>query len=211
MRMNRARDDRGLTLVELLVTIAILGIIAVPLSAGLITYFQHTDETNQRLSLSHDSQIAAAYFAQDVAGLGMRDWTKPEFPLVQSVYTNAGGPYPCGSGDQQVVRFLRDDPTNDKASAGVLSVAYWVRTVGGQKQLARVECFGSTVKSDVVVAHNLDPGIPQPVTLSCMPITAPCTDPSVPQIVQLVLHLKSPSVNSTGSLDVTLIGQRRDT
>jgi prepilin-type N-terminal cleavage/methylation domain-containing protein len=206
MRVNRTRDDRGLTLIELLVTIAILGVIAVPLSAALITYFQHTDETNQRLSLSHDSQIAAAYFAQDVVGMGIRNWGDPGFPLVQSVYRSTSGPAPCGTGDQLVMRLLRDDPTEARGTAGVLAVAYWVRTVGGQKQLARVECAADhTVKSDVVVAHNLDSVDPP----SCGPVA--CTDPSVPQTVTLVLHLRSPSLNSSDSLIVTLAGQRRDT
>jgi hypothetical protein len=86
----------------------------------------------------------------------------------------------------------------------VLRVAYWVKTVGGQKQLHRVACDASgTVTSDAVVAHNLfsfTVGCPQ----------AACADATTPQAVRLTLVLRSPK-NGTDSLTVTLDGQRRPT
>jgi len=78
---RRAPEDRGLTLIELLITITILGLIAAPLSAAMIVYFQHTDDTTSRLSLSHDAQIASSYFAPGRAEHGYAaNWTPDDFP-----------------------------------------------------------------------------------------------------------------------------------
>ena len=54
------RRDAGFTLVELLITIVILGIITVPLSGVLIGFFRNADATSDRMALSHDAQISAA-------------------------------------------------------------------------------------------------------------------------------------------------------
>jgi prepilin-type N-terminal cleavage/methylation domain-containing protein len=208
LRAIRARDDRGLTLIELLVVIAILGVIVVPLANALINYLQHVDDTTNRLSLSRDSQIAATQFAQDVASMGRRDWGTADFPQLPSLYTTAGSPVGCAiSGQTLVVRLLSDLPQSTQGSAGVRSVAYvLVPGAGGLQQLHRLMCnSGSTTPtSDLVVAENV-----HDAQLSCPPSN--CTDGSVPQTVQLVLHLKSPNVNSTDSLTVTLYGQRRQT
>ena len=51
-------DDRGVTLTELLVAIAILAIIIVPLSHALIGFVRNTDPTTRRMSESHDIQVA---------------------------------------------------------------------------------------------------------------------------------------------------------
>jgi prepilin-type N-terminal cleavage/methylation domain-containing protein len=203
-RFGRAGHDRGLTLIELLVTITILGIIVVPLTEALSGYFRNTDATTNRLSLSHDAQISAAYFAQDVASMGRRDWTATDFPPLPSFYLTTAVD-PCGAGDQLVMRLLRDDPTAANVTpTPVLRVAYWVKTVGGQKQLHRVGCNASgTVTSDAVVAHNLFS-----FTVGCPPAT--CADATTPQAVRLTLVLRSPT-NGTDSLTVTLDGQRRPT
>jgi prepilin-type N-terminal cleavage/methylation domain-containing protein len=98
----RLRDDDGFTLVELLMSIVILGVIAAPLAAVVIGYFKNSAATSARLNESHDAQIAAAYFAQDVQGIGVRDYddtTSAYFPLLQSVETAVaadGGSNPCG-------------------------------------------------------------------------------------------------------------------
>ena len=209
LRSAAGAGDRGLTLIELLVTITILGIIAVPLSAALITYFQHTDDTTERLSLSHDSQIASAYFAQDVQSMGTRSWSLDGFPLARSVFTDATVPYACGPDTPQaLIRMLWDDPSKDKGGP-VWQVVYYLKPVDdGLSELHRVVCTGSSASAgpDLVVAHNVS----KVLALTC---TSPsnCNSATPPQTVKLILQLKPQKSTVNDSLTVTLTGQRRQT
>jgi prepilin-type N-terminal cleavage/methylation domain-containing protein len=64
------RNDRedGFTLIELLLTVSIGGLLAVALMTTVAVSFQAADSTSARFEESQDAQIAAAYFAADVAG-----------------------------------------------------------------------------------------------------------------------------------------------
>ncbi|MGI5246194.1 PulJ/GspJ family protein [Dactylosporangium sp. CA-139066] len=197
--MHVRRDERGLTLIEVLVAIAILGIIAVPLANAVIGFIRNTDDTTRRLNESHDAQIMVAYFAQDVQSVGVRDWAKDGFPLKQSVFPNVDQ---CGAAgvSKAVVTFAWDD----LARSDVVRVSYVVMTRGAERQLHRIRCTASST-SDTVLAHNVD-GDP---ILSC---TAPidCSAaPGVPQRVTLKVTIKADGGQQP--FTVTLDGQRRQT
>jgi prepilin-type N-terminal cleavage/methylation domain-containing protein len=210
--MRLRRDQRGVTLVEVMIVVVVLGIIVVPLGDALVTYLRHTDEVNLRLSASHDAQISAAYFAQDVQSVGRRDWDSHQFTLAQSVEQNAPattGLFPCGPGGtpNAVVRFAWDDPTNATGTPAVVRVAYVVVTSGDERQLQRLTCRGSaTVTSTVVLAHNLDQDLPGNAAVR---VTCPtsCTSATVPQSVTMTVRIEDPA--NGGSFTVTLTGQRR--
>jgi prepilin-type N-terminal cleavage/methylation domain-containing protein len=207
MHVNRIRrGDDGVTLIELLVAIVLLGVIAVPLGSALISFFHNTNATNDRLAESHDAQIASAYFAQDVQSIGVRNWTGTgPFPLTTSVETNApprSGTFPCGltADANAIVRMAWDDPTSSTARRTVI-VSYVVRQVGTEKQLHRMRCDDGTANptSDVVLAHNVA-SVGTPV------LSGPT---GVPQSVSVTLTIQAPT--DSGSLAVTLFGQRRQT
>jgi prepilin-type N-terminal cleavage/methylation domain-containing protein len=211
--MRLSRDDRGVTLIEVLLAIVILGIIIVPLSNALIAFSRNTDDTSRRLSESHDVQIMAAYFAQDVQSVGVRDWTADGYPLKQSIATNIaydGVPYPCGATGTPaaVVRLAWDDPTTVSGTPDTVRVSYVVENVGAERQLHRIRCVGLSTAptSDIVLAHNLDT-IDAP---SCLPTVACTSAPAVPQTVKLTLTVRNPG-DSGSALPVTLTGQRRQT
>jgi prepilin-type N-terminal cleavage/methylation domain-containing protein len=210
----RRRDDRGVTLVEVMVAIVVIGVIAVPLGNALLTYLRHTDNVNLRLSASHDAQIAAAYFAQDVQSVGTRDWNTPPFDLTQSVEQNApaaGGRFPCGPAGtpNAVVRFAWDDPTNATGAPSLVRVAYVVVGAGGERHLRRLTCVGNaTPTSTLTLAHNLDDDLPAnaAVKVSC---SSTCTAATPPLTVTLTVRIKDPA--NGGSFTVTLTGARRQT
>jgi prepilin-type N-terminal cleavage/methylation domain-containing protein len=211
---RRFRAESGLTLVELLVVIAILGIIALPLGNAMIAFFQHENDTNQRLAVSHDVQIASAYFSQDVASIGVHNWGADGFPPLPSVEVDVGpqaGLSWCGPAGTPVekVRMAWDDPTSPTANPQVRRVAYVVETVGGERQLHRLECNGPaqspTLLSDIVLAHNLDPSFAPTVT--CTPNPS-CTPPGTPQTVTLQFKLHATN-SSEPAVTVTLTGTRR--
>jgi prepilin-type N-terminal cleavage/methylation domain-containing protein len=210
------RDDRGFTLVELLVAIVIMGIIAVPLGNVAISWLHNTDATIARLRESHDAQISAAYFSADVASIGVRSTTyssdaSAPYPLTQSIEENApatGGLFPCGTAGtpDAVIRFAWDDYTSASASAVIQSrVAYVSETdASGQAQLHRLVCAGSAaVISDTVLAHNL-----ASVSVGCTPSPCSGSGADVPVAVKLSLTIHDlQSTDATYHLDLT--GQRR--
>jgi prepilin-type N-terminal cleavage/methylation domain-containing protein len=61
-------DDHGFTLIELIVATSILGMVMAAAVAVLIVSVRTTTATQSRLSESHDAQITAAYFVNDVQG-----------------------------------------------------------------------------------------------------------------------------------------------
>ena len=91
---RRPAGEAGFTLAELLMAVVIIAVIAVPLGNAVIGFLRNTDATSDRLALSHDEQISAAYFAADVAAIGLRDYDAPTdetttTPFLPSIELNA--------------------------------------------------------------------------------------------------------------------------
>jgi len=201
--LRASRGDEGFTLVELLVAIVIIGVITVPLANVVIGYFRNADATTARLLESHDVQIASAYWAQDVASIGIRSATGE---LVQSVWPGASNLYACSTAAGTVIASLAWDEFTGSGVKSIIQVAYVVETVSGQ--LHRVRCQQSSgvvsVVSDVTIAHDLDPLAPPALVCS----TSCAASPAVPESLTLTLKIKDPK-NLGVAYGVTLTGQRR--
>ena len=206
------RSDAGFTLIELLLTITIMGVITLPVGNLMIGFLKNSKATQARLAESHDAQISAAYFAQDVASLGARDWTDTVTPYayLQSVELNVsatGGLYPCGSSGlpNAVIRLAWDDYPSAAGAAPVQTrAAYVVETVGSQQQLHRITCSGNaTPVTDVVMAHDL-----VSATASC---ATSCTGAgsNLPRRITLSLTITDPASAPGTPYSVTLTGDRR--
>ena len=59
-------NDAGFTLVELTISILIIGVVVPVIGGALIFGLKTFGTTSQRLNESHDLQLAASYFASDV-------------------------------------------------------------------------------------------------------------------------------------------------
>lgn len=215
------QDERGFTLVELVLAVVILAIITVPLGNVIISYIRHTDAVTARLNESHDAQVSAAYFSADVASVGVRSTTYSSdpaapYPLTQSIEQDApatGGLFPCGAAGtpDAVIRFGWDDHTNASSSAPTrMRVAYVSIPDGaGQPRLHRLVCTGSaTVVTDTVLVHNL-----VSVSASCASATGPtaCTGSgaATPLIVKVSLTIHNPQSAGAPDYQIELTGQRR--
>jgi prepilin-type N-terminal cleavage/methylation domain-containing protein len=212
--LRRRTSEAGFTLIELLLSVTILGVIALPLGNVMIGFLHNTKTTTGRLAESHDAQISAAYFAQDVASLGARDWadTVTPYAYLQSVEPAApaaGGLYPCGAAalPNAVIRLAWDDYPNGASAAPVRTrAAYVVETVGSQRQLHRITCAGNaTPVTDAVLAHDL-----VSATATC---ATSCTGAgsALPSRITLTLTIADPDSGPGSSYSVTLTGDRRQT
>jgi prepilin-type N-terminal cleavage/methylation domain-containing protein len=216
-------DDAGFTLVELLMSVVILGIIAVPLAGVVIGYLKNAGATSARMSESHDAQMAAAYFAQDVQALGTRDYsdaTTFDHPLLQSVETGVaatGGTYPCGPAGtpDAVVRLAWDDwdgvPSGSSTAPIRVRAAY---VLENGTELHRLVCRDSSaVVSDVVVAHDLVSPFAAVTCTDGAGVAVACTGAgvAVPGTVSLRLTIHDPHSAAGSTYSVTLTGQRRQT
>lgn len=202
-----ASDDSGFTLVELLLVIVILGVITVPLADVILGALRQTDQSAGRLAESHDAQIAAAYWARDVASLGTRSTVDPLNPTLRtSIETNVaynGGSYPCGTAGtpNAVVRFAWDDAVaGTPPTTTLVVVSYLVKPAGVRSTLHRLRCNGTTTPvSDTVLAHDI---VAAP-TLQCTP---GCS--GAPKVVSMRLSIQDPKSREPNYV-ITLDGNRR--
>jgi prepilin-type N-terminal cleavage/methylation domain-containing protein len=67
---GRPSSEQGFTLIELLLAVTILGIIMGPLCGAILITMGTSKATEERLSTSHDVQMASNYFGSDVKNSG---------------------------------------------------------------------------------------------------------------------------------------------
>lgn len=210
---NGRADDAGFTLVELVVTVAILGIVVTALAGVVLSYLRTTVDTNARLTESHDVQFAAAYWQRDVASIGVRSTTyDPDdsvhsYPLLQSVGLTPACSLPAGTpvATMAWTQYVAADPDHP-ATVTVSYVANQPQPPAGTWTLTRVRCTGAQVDNTVEVADNLT-GLP---TLAC-PGAGDCRGggAAVPLVLTLTLTAQDPHGHDTAGYTATLTGERR--
>lgn len=212
-RMRRLRNDEGFTLIEMVMTVAILGVIAVVLFGVVIQYLKVSGATRSRLAESTDQQFISTYWQADVSSLGRRSFTPSDVsnpvPSSQSVYVGAAGPSSCGStvGTVVVAFAWTEFPVNAPNPANAWTVSAqevsYVR-VGGSApyKLQRVRCKGGVEAAPLTVAHNLT-GTP---TITC---DSTCTAASPPNRVSMQFVVQDIAEAGSTGYTTTVTADRR--
>lgn len=202
----RTRDD-GFTLVELVMTVAILGIVTVGLVGVVMSYFKTTVDTQARMTESQAVQFAAAYWQRDVASIGVRSYNSATktFPLQQSVNVTPACSLPTGN-TVTTLAWSQYSPTNlDSTAAGTtVTVTYLTRPADGSRELVRVRCTGNSVDSTVVVARSLD----SEPTVTC-DVACNGSGANVPTFIDLRISAFEQGRTDSTAFTATLSGERR--
>lgn len=130
------RDERGFTLVEMLVGLSILGVVSGALVVTLAMGMRTADDTRVRVGEARDAQLVASYFMADA----------------QSAVSVSTSDQTC-AGQAPIVRFRWTDEGSQK------DVAYVARTVGTERRLSRMVCVGGGAATTIDVAHALSPTV----------------------------------------------------
>jgi prepilin-type N-terminal cleavage/methylation domain-containing protein len=135
------RSDAGLTLVELLVVVAVSGLVIPVLTGALVLGWRTTDATVASLGDSRNRQIAPSLFTRDAQNAMTVDTTTSDTTCVSA-------------GDTLLVR-LRWTETAASGTA-VDRVAAWVLSTGAERLLERRYCgTATTVTNSVTATHGV--------------------------------------------------------
>jgi prepilin-type N-terminal cleavage/methylation domain-containing protein len=204
----RAAAADGFTLIELVIATAISLIIGGVLVTCVIVGLKNADAAGQRLTNSHDAQIAQSYFTTDATSADLVDIDATDNSCTDSVT------------DVLLVRFRWAVRPANATSANTYQIAaYRTRTSGGERQIVRQFCSGSSFSlaslvSTVVLAHGLDPAVTASVTCttrnssvlgSCVSVTG--ANPF--KTVRLSAQSIQQGTESADSLAYVLNGARR--
>lgn len=221
LRISARRED-GFTLIELVMTVAILGVVVATLIGVVFSYLRVSTETGTRLNESTDQQFVSAYWQQDVSSLGLHDApTGGVVPTSQSVWVGSAPGCAPATGTPVVMLSWKDYknvPSSDPSGAWGASqneATYYTQAKTNangtsQTQLWRRRCGDTT--SDFLVARYLT-GTPSLTCYDNAGATTACTG-SAPLPARLTLSLtvqdrSRPVHNSTGYANMTLTAQRR--
>jgi len=215
-RSRRERSDEGFTLIEMVISVAILGIVSAALFGIVLQYAKTTGDTAARLTESTDQQFISTYWQDDVSSLGRRTFnaTTGTFGTDQSVFVGGGGPGNCGISVGSVAVTLAWNefavgvaPAADPWVTTTHQIAYVTVPVtvpsGTWPLLKRVRCKnGAMVGLPVTVARNLT-GTP---TISC---DTTCGATTLPNRVSMTFTVRDKDHPTSQGYTTTVSADRR--
>ena len=148
----KRRDAQGFTLVELLVAMAIIGVILTPLTNAVIEAISSQASVIKRMDYSHNANLLTTYLNQDLASA-----------------TTSTPASPCPSGTGNVLTLSWSEkilaPNGSTISNTTYTVKYAVAAVGSETVLQRSFDSGGPATTNTVV-HDLSGSSPVCATSS---------------------------------------------
>ena len=180
----RRRDDHGLSMVDLLVAVAIVGAITPALAGALLIGWRTTESTVDHLADTGNRQRLQAFFVRDMQS-------------AKTVDTDGSSATCTSAGDTLVVRMRWSDTVG---GATVNRVAAYVRSGSADDlQLVRRSCDDSsgtmTSTGSVTVAHRMTAA----PSLLCFDSTGALTSPGCSPVADAELTVTDASGTFTGT------------
>ena len=158
--MRVTRSEAGVTLVELLVVVAISGLVIPVLTGALVLGWRTTDATIASLGDSRNRQLAPSLFTRDAQNALTIDTTAADTTCVSA-------------GDTLLVRMRWTETA--VSGAAVNRVAAWVLSTGVERLVERRYCgTGTTLTSSVTASHGVI-GTPTVTCRSAAGATVACS------------------------------------
>ena len=180
-----ATRDRGLTLVELVVTVVMISLVTTVIAASIIIIFRSQDGVVAATAESHDTGQVVSYLPHDIeSGPSRADAYRA---------TIGGDPGDSGSGCDPVGidNVLRIDVTNRRNDQIDKRIAYRIVSGSAQSRIDRYECTfdGSNWIEDAVVnvADYLDPTA-APVAEAEIFVSNPAAAPADQEVIGVELR-----------------------
>lgn len=142
-------SEAGLTLIEMLLTVVISGILIAALSLGIMTYMKGAAATNALLSETGELQIAASHFASDVQ-------SAESVTVPPTGVCNTTPPTP---GTAMVDLSWKDYTSKDHFN--VVEVSYYSNSA--TNEVHRVACRNGSIQKSTLVTH-VQPATATPVS-----------------------------------------------
>lgn len=147
LRPSRRAGDSGFTLIELTVTVALMGVVVAAVVGAIVFVLSARTRSTSQLSSSADRQIVSSYFVPDVEGAS------------GTMTLQSGSTTVCGSAVSSswvlTLRALDYDAGSITPVPVAVSYVYQPATM----LLQRLSCRGSGAVTPTTVAHNVS-GIP---------------------------------------------------
>ncbi|MEQ8436457.1 MAG: prepilin-type N-terminal cleavage/methylation domain-containing protein [Ilumatobacter fluminis] len=201
--MSRTKRDQGMTLIELLVTIAVLGLIATVIAAAVTVVLRQSPETiaradsarwEQNLGTWLPADLSSAEFPADSDGDGI-----PDDP---SEAIDFAGYEPCGTAEctwgDNVAHFSWSDGGVD------VDVSYRYGEDPGPYELRRVECRNGASCSSITLVRDMPgPGSGgEPPIAVTFPPAVTWTDESGAEVLDTSGRRVSVSVTGANGIDL---------
>lgn len=152
----RRRSERGMTLVEALVAVALMGIVTSAVAGAFIVTMGPDQQAANRLASAHDTQLAAL-------------WLPDDLQSATEVQVSGSQAPPCGDG-APINYELQLTWIQTLPSPLTFHASYRIRQVDDERQLVRYACWGTVNAGEIVVAHGLDEDLPGDRAVQVIPL-----------------------------------------
>ena len=128
MRTNQGRDNQGFTLVELMITITIFGILVAIAVPSITSYMKRSKTSEAMTNLNQLYKSAASYYSANISGKGITS------TVTSNCTVDDAGPEPATPAGKKQSFVIKNHPAFVALSFQIADFVYYsygVRGVGG--------------------------------------------------------------------------------